>query len=248
MVYQKYIRTFDPYFYENTLVYHDLNTLETREFWTANDSPLTIAAGDRAIFWTYAPCGNFRYYDIERDEIVENADYSVFVAHAWNQFISWENCDPFHVMVFNVETGQLRRIDEELNLDPANHTYAIHTAYDNLIAAVDKTREVANPGVDSHLWLYDLDTRVERRITSESAKWTWGSMKILNCHWAIVSLNYGYNGTTVKHFPKAALNLVEAGIVDGACHLIPGPPLDFTLEEFILASGFTLEGYDPNPN
>ena len=248
MVYQQYFLTLDPYFYENTLVYHDLNTLETREFWTFHDSPLTIAVGDRAIFWTYAPCGNFRYYDIERDEVVTNENFNVFAAIAWRKYIAWGNCFPYQMMVLNLETGELRRIDQELDLDPDNHTYAIHTAYEHLVAAVDKRREIANPGVESHLWLYDLDTRVERRITSESAKWTWGSHRILNCRWAILTLDYGKASTTIFHYPKAALNLVEAGIVDEDCHLIPGPPLEFTLEDFLLATGFSLEGYDPNPN
>ncbi len=226
------------------MMFHDLNTLETRLIDDQHETPMVFDIGDRAVFWNYGPCDAFRYYDIERDLIVENPAYSVFAAKAWGKYLAWGNCSPIGQYVMDVETGVVRILDEELNLDPETR-YAIHTGYENLVAAVDQSREVPEPGKAAHLWLYDLDTRVERRITSEPAKWTWGGYKIINCEWAIVSLQYAKDENWVITYLGAALNLQQAGILDENCHIIPGPPLEFTLEEFITASGFTLEGYDP---
>ncbi|MBU1242331.1 hypothetical protein KKD52_06020 [Myxococcota bacterium] len=243
MIYFQYEPNASPLLVQ--IMFHDLETLETREVFRYTDSPITFAIGDRAIFWNYGPCGSFRYYDIERDEIVENTDYQTFVAIAWGKYLAWSNCSPLQEMVLNVETGEYRNLDEELNQNPETRNYSIHTGYENLVAFVDRAREVPEPGQAAHLWIYDLDTRTERRITSEAAKWTWGGFDIINCTWAIVALDYGKNGTLVNQYPRSALNLQEAGILDANCHVIPGPPVEFTLEEFILASGFTLEGYNP---
>ncbi|PKN21868.1 MAG: hypothetical protein CVU65_16045 [Deltaproteobacteria bacterium HGW-Deltaproteobacteria-22] len=230
------------------MMVHDLNTLETRLIDDQHEAPIVVAIGDRAVFWNFGPCGTFRYYDIERDVIVENPAYNVGAAHAWGKYIAWDNCFPSGSYVLDVETGVVRILDEELNLDPENNKMSLFTGYENLVALVDRTRDVPEPGTATHLWLYDLDTRVERRITSEAARWYWSSYPIINCEWAIVTLAYGKNGTNIEHYLKAALNLQQAGILDENCHLIPGPPIEFTLEEFITASGFTLEGYDPVDN
>jgi hypothetical protein len=230
------------------IMLHDLNTLETRVIDDQHESPIVWAIGDRAVFWNYGPCGTFRYYDIERDVIVENPAYNVGAAIAWGKYIAWDNCVPSGSYVLDVETGIIRILDEELNLNPDNVMMNLHTGYENLVALVDRARDVPEPGTATHLWLYDLDTRVERRITSEAARWYWGLFPIINCEWAIVTLAYGKNGTNIEHYLRAALNLQQAGILDENCHLIPGPPIEFTLEEFITASGFTLEGYDPVDN
>jgi hypothetical protein len=224
----------------------DLNTMENRLIDDQHEAPMVEAVGDRAVFWNYGPCGTFRYYDIEREVIVENPSYNVFAAQAWGKYIAWDNCVPSGSYVLDVETGVVRILDEELNLDPNDNQMSLHTGYENLVALADRARDVPEPGTAAHLWLYDLDTRVERRITSEAAKWTWGSRPVINCEWAIVTLMYGKNGTNIEHYPRAALNLQQAGILDENCHLIPGPSIEFTLEEFITASGFTLEGYDPS--
>ena len=227
------------------LLVHDLNTQETRLIDDQHEMPMVRAIGDRAVFWNYGPCDVLRYYDFERDLLVENPEYSVFAAHAWGKYLAWSNCIPTESYVMDLETGTLRILDEELNLDPETKWLLIHTGYENLVALVDQSREVPERGTAAHLWIYDLDTRVERRITAEAAKWTWGGDPIINCEWAIVTLAYGKNGTVQEQYPQGALNLRQAGILDENCHLIPGPPVDFTLEDFITASGFTLEGYDP---
>jgi len=223
----------------------DLDTMETRLIDDQHEAPMVQAIGDHAVFWNYGPCDTFRYYDLERDLIVENPAYNVFAAHAWGKYIAWDNCIPSGSYVLDVETGVVRILDEELNLDPNDNQMSLHTGYENLVALVDRARDVPEPGTAAHLWLYDLDTRVERRITSEAAKWTWGSDTRVNCEWAVVTLMYGKNGTNLEYYLRAAMNLQQAGILDENCHLIPGPPIEFTLEEFITASGFTLEGYDP---
>ncbi len=230
------------------MMVHDLNTLETQLIDDQHEAPIAVAIGDRAVFWNFGPCGTFHYYDIGSDVIVENSAYNVFVAHAWGKYIAWDNCVPSASYVLDVETGTLRILDEELNLDPDNNMMSIHTGYESLVATVDRAREVPEPGTATHLWLYDLDARLERRITSEAARWYWSGDPILNCEWAIVTLAYGKNGTNIEHYLRAALNLQQAGILDENCHLIPGPPIEFTLEEFITASGFTLDGYDPVDN
>ncbi len=227
-----------------TIMFHDLETLETREVYHHWEAPITFAVGDRAIFWNHSPCGSFQYYDIEQDQIVTNPDYRVFATAAWGDYIAWGDCTPPYAnMVINLRTGEVRNLDEEMNLDPANKNCVLHTGYDDIVALVDRIRDVPEPGQAAHLWLYDLQTRVQRRITSEAAKWTWGGMPIINCQWALITLSYGKNGTNIRHYPNAALHLVEAGILDEDCRLIPGPPLEFTLEEFILSTGFTLENY-----
>jgi len=228
------------------MMVHDLNTLETRLIDDQHEAPMVRAIGDRAVFWNYGPCGTFRYYDIEREIIVENPAYNVFAAQAWGKYIAWDNCIPSGSYVLDVETGAVRILDEELNLDPNDNQMSLHTGYENLVALADRARDVPEPGTAAHLWLYDLDTRVERKITSEAAKWTWGHEPILNCDWAIITLDYGMNGTNLRHYLSGALNLKQAGILDENCHLIPGPPIEFTLEEFITASGFTLEAYNPS--
>jgi len=237
--------TFKPYSgsFENTLYFHDLETLETREVYQYPEAPVTFAVGDLAIFWNHSPCGSFQYYDIEEDRVITASEYQVFATSAWGDYIAWNNCVPTQNMVINLRTQEVRNLDDEMNLDPANKSCYLHTGYDEIVALVDRVREVPEPGQAAHLWLYDLQTRVQRRITSEAAKWTWGSDSRFNCQWAVITLDYGKNGTTIRHYPKAALNLVEAGILDENCRLIPGPPLEFTLEEFISACGFTLENY-----
>ncbi len=227
---------------------HDINTQETRLIDDQHEAPIRVAIGDLAVFWNNGPCGAFRYYDIERDLIVENPSYNVGAAIAWGKYIAWDNCVPSGSYVLDVENGEVRILDEELNLDPDNEKMSLQTGYENLVALVDRARDVPEPGTATHLWLYDLDTRVERRITSEAASWYWGLLPIINCEWAIVTLAYGKNGTNVEHYLRAAMNLQQAGILDENCHIIPGPPIEFTLEEFITASGFTLEGYDPVDN
>ncbi len=227
------------------MMFHDLNTQETRLIDDQHTAPMVRAIGDRAVFWNYSPCDTFQYYDIARDMVVENPAYNVFAAHAWGKYIAWDNCVPGGSYVMDVESGVARILDEELNLDPNDNQMSIHTGYENLVALVDRARDVPEPGTAAHLWLYDLDTRVERRITAEAAKWTWGGYPIINCEWAIITLMYGKNGTTIEQYPQAALNLQQAGILDENCHLIPGPPVEFTLEEFITASGFTLTNYNP---
>jgi len=237
--------TFKPYSgsFENTLYFHDLETLETREVYLYREAPVTFDVGDRAIFWNHSSCGSFQYYDIEEDRIITASEYQVWSTKAWSDYIAWHNCVPEQNMVINLGTQEVRNLDEEMNLDPANKSCYLHTGYDEIVALVDRVRDVPEPGQAAHLWLYDLETRVQRRITSEAAKWTWGGMPILNCQWALITLDYGKNGTTIRHYPNAMLNLVEAGILDENCRLIPGPPLEFTLEEFISACGFTLENY-----
>ncbi len=227
------------------IMLHDLTTQETRLILDGREAPMVRAIGDRALFWNYGPCDPLRYYDFERDLLVEDYDYSVFAAHAWGKYLAWDDCLSMESYVLDLNTGTLRNLDAELNLDPETKYFAIHTGYENLVASVDRNREVPERGTAAHLWLYDLDTRVERRITSEAAKWTWGGLPVVNCDWAVLSLDYGKNGTNQFHFVQAALNLQQAGILDENCHLIPGPPIEFTLEEFITASGFTLEDYDP---
>ncbi|PKN45719.1 MAG: hypothetical protein CVU59_08230 [Deltaproteobacteria bacterium HGW-Deltaproteobacteria-17] len=230
------------------MMVHDVNTQDTRLIDDQHEAPIQVAIGDRAVFWNYGPCGTFQYYDIARDVIVENPAYNVGAAIAWGKYIAWDNCVPSGSYVLDVDTGIVRILDEELNLNPDNEMMNLHTGYENLVALVDRGRDVPEPGTATHLWLYDLDTRVERRITSEAARWYWGLFPIINCEWAIITLAYGKNGTNIEHYLRAALNLQQAGILDENCHIIPGPPIEFTLEEFITASGFTLAGYDPIDN
>ncbi|MFH2005920.1 MAG: hypothetical protein ABI333_04945 [bacterium] len=106
-------------------------------------------------------------------------------------------------------------IEEQVTGEPADQI--LRPIGGHLLLVVDyRHSQDSFPGNSRDLYLYDLETGINRRLTMESMPW--GGLRP-SCQWLIYAEALGYQLAKLY-----AWNMVAAGVLDQDCHVIPCDP------------------------
>ncbi len=160
------------------------------------------------------------YMDLATNQVgrvANSAPYFTYFTKTSGDWIVYEAsenyiADPWHLFAYDVATGEDLTLSED---DPARPVGFIH---DNLVTWSTAKYCGATSPWPSDIALFDLDTRIQRRVTTSESRLRVDGIWF---PYMVVINDLGER----HHYELYIIHMVRAGLTDDEGHLIPGDPV-----------------------